>query len=202
MRVVSLSDFGHALDAAVDVLASGGVVVIPTDTVYGLVARLHDQDAIDKVFELKRRADRRPMAVLVGSMKQALALCEADDRCMRVMRSFWPGPLTLVLPRSPSLDADLGGSGDSVGVRWPRSRFVTELATRVGPIVASSANLSGTETPTGAGGVIEMLQGRLDLVVDGGELGRRASTVADVSTGELVVLREGPVLSEDLRRAW
>lgn len=200
--MVSLSDLGRALDDAVEALASGGIVVIPTDTVYGLVARLDDQDAIDKMFELKRRRDRQPMAVLVGSMEQALALCDVDDRCVRVMRSFWPGPLTLVVTRSPSLEADLGGSGETIGVRWPRSRFVTELATRVGPIVASSANLSGAETPTSATGVVEMFQGGLDLVVDGGELGPLASTVAEVSAGELVVLREGPIRSEDLRRAW
>ena len=191
---------------AVGVLQAGGTVVLPTDTVYGVGAAASIPEATRVLFALKDRSDAQPLAVLVADTAQALELVDpaaigADGfaPAQAWMGRWWPGPLTLVLPRSEvARGLELGGRPDTVGVRCPDSAFVRALAAQVGPIATTSANRHGEPTATEAGAAAASLDGLVDLVVDGGPSGTVASTVVDVCGPTPKVLREGTVSAADL----
>lgn len=189
-----------ALDEAVAVLGSGGTVVLPTDTVYGLAALPSVEGATQALFDLKGRRGDHPLAVLVADLDQALELVAFDEPAVgRWMAELWPGPLTIVLRRSAVASGlALGGGAETIGVRCPDHPFVRALAAEVGPIATTSANRSGDATPTNAAEAAASLVGAVDLVVDGGPAGTVASTVVDASGDGWTILREGAVTAEQL----
>ena len=176
-----------------DVLQAGGVVVLPTDTVYGLAVRADLPGAVDRLAELKDRAAEQPVAVLVASVEQAEAVGELPAWAHRLVEQWWPGPLTLVLRRRPGLDWDLGTPADTVGVRLPDHDLVRALAEAVGPLATTSANRHGETTPPTATEAAATLARPPDLVVDDGPCVGAASTVVDATGPEPVVLRPGPI---------
>ncbi len=183
-----------ALEQAVQVLDAGGLVVLPTDTVYGLAARAADTDATPLIFERKGRGADVPLAVLCADADQAFALVsEVPPAARRLADAHWPGPLTMVLPRRPDLGWALGRPEHTIGVRCPDHDFVRALAARVGPLATTSANRHGSPTPLEASDAATSLLGDVELVVDGGRLVGTPSTVVDVTGPELVVLRQGPL---------
>jgi L-threonylcarbamoyladenylate synthase len=189
-----------ALEQAVGVLGSGGTVVLPTDTVYGLAALPSIEGATAALFELKERSEDHPLAVLVADVDQALELVTFEGPAVgRWMAELWPGPLTIVLRRSAvAAGLDLGGGAGTIGVRCPDHPFVRALAAEVGPIATTSANRSGEPTPVDAAAAAASLAGAADLVVDGGPAGTLASTVVDASGDGWTILREGAVTAEQL----
>jgi len=191
------------LDRVATLLIGGGSVVVPTDTVYGLAALASRPDAVARLFELKERSERQPMAVLVADEAQALELIEPPAQAVSTwMGAFWPGPLTLVLRRrSSARHLELGGDDTTVGMRCPAHPWVRALAARVGPIATTSANRHGHATPTTAAAAAASLVHPPGLVVDGGPASLVASTVVDATGPEWRVLRAGPVTEEDLRSA-
>lgn len=186
---------------AVARLEQGQVVVLPTDTVYGLAAHALRAEAIAALFRIKRRPADKPIALLVSGPQQVRLLAShVSPLAERLMEAFWPGALTLVLPRGEQAPAELGGRG--VAVRMPASPVVLEVLQRLGaPLAASSANLSGGPDPRTAQEVQAQLQGRVALILDGGPatIGR-PSTVVDLTRGRPRVLRPGPVSEQDLAR--
>jgi L-threonylcarbamoyladenylate synthase len=196
-------DHPDAVDRAAAVLRAGGTVVLPTDTVYGVAALPSVPGATGKLFALKDRAEGQPLAVLVGDLDQVWPLVQVD-RHHEVLRRWaarlWPGPLTVVLPRSSSARSlELGGSPDTVGVRCPDHDFVRQLADQVGPVATTSANRHGEPTPVTAAAAARSLVGPVDLVVDGGPAGTLASTVVDLTAAEWAVLRTGALDEQALR---
>lgn len=194
---------GPAVDPAavaevVDALRAGRCVGIPTDTVYGLAARLDDPAAVESLFELKGRAATKAMAVLVDDIATARTLGDFDGRPAALAQRFWPGPLTLVVRRTVGLEVDLGGDASTIGVRCPALAVVREIVGHVGPIVTTSANRSGEPTIDTAAGIVAAFGDALGPVLDGGRLGAAASTVVDVSGPGVVVLREGPISTAQL----
>ena len=182
------------VDRVVEVLQDGGVVVLPTDTVYGLAAAAGRPEAVRRLFELKGREATVPVAVLCADVDQALALATTDGTiAARLASAHWPGPLTMVLPRRPDLDWDLGEPAHTIGLRCPRHALVQAVAGRVGPIATTSANRHGRPTPPDAAGAAASLTAPVGLTVDGGTLTGSASTVVDLSSGPARVLRQGPV---------
>ncbi len=178
----------------VEVLRSGGVVVLPTDTVYGLAVLPSDAGATSHVFDLKGRSATVPMAVLCSTAAEALALAaDAPGAARRLADAHWPGPLTLVLNRRPGLGWDLGEPTTTIGVRCPDDVFVQAVTAQVGPIAATSANRHGEPTPATAAEAAASLTGPVDLVVDGGPLPGSASSVIDATGDALRVLRAGPI---------
>jgi tRNA threonylcarbamoyl adenosine modification protein (Sua5/YciO/YrdC/YwlC family) len=186
------------VDEAADVLRAGGVVLVPTDTVYGIAVRAALPGAVDRLAALKDRAAEQPVAVLVASVEQAEEVGVVPDWARPIVRRWWPGPLTLVLARQPRLDWDLGEPRATVGVRVPDHDLVRTLATAVGPLATTSANRHGVPTPATAAAAAVALTGPPDLVVDGGLCGGEASTVVDATGDRPVVLRAGPVTEHDL----
>ena len=188
---------GEGLDAAEAALRGGEVIVMPTDTVYGVAVDPRMPGAVDRLFALKRRPRDMPLAVLVASEEQAAAcadLASAHPGARAALRRFWPGGLTLVLPRAVGFGVDLGAAPDTVGVRCPDHPVPRALASRVGPLATTSANLSGQETPATAGGVAAQLELPADVVVlDDGPCAGAPSTVVDLTGPEPRLLREGTV---------
>jgi tRNA threonylcarbamoyl adenosine modification protein (Sua5/YciO/YrdC/YwlC family) len=184
------------LAAAEQALRAGEAVVVPTDTVYGLAALPAVPGATARLFALKNREGRKPLAVLVADADQARSLVEpVAPEVLDLMDRHWPGPLTLVLRRSPAARAlDLGGDDATVGVRCPGHALIRELARRVGPIATTSANRSGEPTPATAAEAAAALDGPVGAVLDGGRCDGVPSTVVDVTAAAWRVLREGPIV--------
>lgn len=183
----------EVLDRCTEILAAGGNVVLPTDTVYGVAAAAHHPEAVAGLAVLKGRSGGQPLAVLVADAAQALVLTESvSGQVRRWMDDHWPGPLTLVLRRSKEAGRmSLGGDEATIGVRCPDHGFVRALAARVGPLATTSANRHGEPTPVTAQEAAAALTAPVDLVVDGGPAGTVASTVVDVTTHTPKVLRTG-----------
>jgi L-threonylcarbamoyladenylate synthase len=181
------------VDDVVRVLERGGVVVLPTDTVYGLATLPTSAAAVDRLLALKGRGRDVPLAVLCADADQALALAGPVAGIAAVAARYWPGPLTIVVPRREGLAFHLGAPPDTIGLRVPDHDLVRAVAARTGPIAATSANRHGEPTPDTAAGAEASLAGPVDLVVDGGRLDAGASTVVDATTSPWTSLRHGPI---------
>jgi len=190
-----------ALDAAARALAGGGVVGVPTDTVYGLAVDPWLAGSTDRLFAVKDRPREVVVPVLVADEAQAGRLAsELSPLALRLMRRWWPGALTVVVPARADLAADLGGDGRSVGIRCPDHAFLRELCERVGPLATTSANRHGEAPLHTAASVAASLPG-LCLVVDGGHCDRPPSSVVSVLDGGLRVLREGAISARSLEES-
>lgn len=179
--------------AAVSALRDGELVVLPTDTVYGLAADAFSPAATAALFRAKRRSRRFPLPVLIRSPKQLAGLCtvvpEAADR---LMAAFWPGPLTIVVPAEPNLAWDLGDAEGTVSVRMPLDELALAVIREVGPIAVTSANLSGQPPAPTAEAAQQQLGDVVSVYLEGGaRRGRRPSTIVDLTRGVPHVLREG-----------
>ncbi|MDP8954179.1 MAG: L-threonylcarbamoyladenylate synthase [Actinomycetota bacterium] len=187
-----------ALARAVEALRAGEVVIVPTDTVYGLAV---DPRKTGVLFALKHRPLEVALPVLVADVEQALALA-ADGLApavQRLMGRWWPGGLTLVVPRRRGLDLDLGGPDDTtIGLRLPDHPVPVALAEAVGPLAVTSANRHGQATPATAAAVVDQLGPGVGLALDAGPCDAAPSTVVAWTGGELRVLREGAVDSGEI----
>jgi L-threonylcarbamoyladenylate synthase len=196
------TDAPDAVDVTAEALWQGDVVIVPTETVYGVAALPARRDAIARLFALKGRPQAVPIAVLVASAEQAESLAVFGPVARRLADRLWPGPLTLVVPRQPAARGlDLGGLASTVGVRCPDNDFVRALARRVGPIATTSANRHGRPTAATAAEAVASLTGDVGVVVDGGRCGGVASTVVDCTGPELQILRSGTISLDDMRAA-
>jgi L-threonylcarbamoyladenylate synthase len=192
-------DFDAALDAAAAALAAGGVVGIPTETVYGLAAAPGVDGATEAVFSLKGRPGGAPLPVIVAGFDQAASLAEMEGAARVLAAGLWPGGLTLVVSRRPGIDWDLGGDPATIGLRCPDHEVARELCRRCGPLVATSANRHGEPALAGAAEVVDSFPGL--VVLDGGECRGVASTVVDLTGAEPGLLRAGAVAWEDVLAA-
>jgi len=183
---------------AAQILRDGGLVAVPTETVYGLAARADSDAAVARIYEAKGRPSFNPLIVHVASIDRARELAEFSSQAEQLASTFWPGPLTLVLPRrrDAALAAAVTAGLDTVALRMPDHPVMRELLTSVEfPIAAPSANRSGFISPTAATHVLASLDGRIDAVVDGGACpaGVESTIVAVRTDDKLDVLRPGPL---------
>jgi L-threonylcarbamoyladenylate synthase len=190
--------------AAAAALAQGKLVGFPTETVYGLGANALDDRAVAKVFEAKGRPRINPLIVHVAERADAFRLGLFNGAAHRLAEAFWPGPLTLVVPRSADCPVSLLASAglDSLAIRMPSHELARRLIATAGvPIVAPSANLSGRVSPTSAAHVLEGLAGRIDMVLDGGvcDIGIESTVVACLE-GQPELLRPGAVTREQIEQ--
>jgi len=191
------------LARAAEILRNRGTVAFPTETVYGLGAVVYYEDAVRKVFWAKMRPPDNPLIIHISSidMLETVAINIPED-AYRLIRRFWPGPLTLILPRNPSIPKIVTGGLDTVAVRMPGHPVALGLIEETGhPIAAPSANISGKPSPTSADHVIRDLAGRIDAVIDAGEtfLGVE-STVINILEDPPVLLRPGAYPVEEIER--
>src|SRR5215831_5972199 len=191
-----------ALDAASRAVQSGQLVVVPTDTVYGIGADAFDATAVADLLAAKGRGRDMPVPVLVGSWDTIEGLVNHVPAQMRALiEAFWPGGLTLVVEHAPSLSWDLGDSRGTVAVRMPLHPVALELLERTGPMAVSSANRTGQPPALTAQAALEQLGEDVQVYLDGGPAAVGvASTIVDVTTETPRALREGAVSLADLRR--
>ena len=195
LTVDALNPEMDALARAAAVLRAGGLVAFPTETFYGLGAAADDPAAVRRVFSVKGRDEGKPLLVLVDSIAMAETVAEVTPSARALMARHWPGALTLVLRARPGVpEAVMAGTG-TIGVRLSPHPVAHGLVRALGsPVTAPSANLADAEPPTTAADVMAVLDGAIDLVLDGGlTAGGPPSTVADVTSGAPRVLRQGAV---------
>jgi L-threonylcarbamoyladenylate synthase len=195
-----LADQPGTIDQVLVILNEGGLVAFPTDTVYGLGALAFNAQAIEQIFVAKGRDTAKAIAVLLGKTDDLrLVTQEMNETARRLAEHFWPGALTLVVPRHPALPSNLSPL-PTIGVRMPDHPVALTLLTRSGPLAVTSANLSGEVSLTTAQEVLEQLGGRIPFVMDGGRTpGGQPSTVVDCTQLEPRILRQGPITLEKIR---
>ncbi len=194
--------FEDACQAAANRLTNGELVALPTETVYGLAANAFDSAAVDRIYEAKGRPRHNPIIVHVASLELARQ-CAAEwpAEADALARAFWPGPLTLVLPRSKLVPDIVTAGGNTVGIRWPSHPIIQSVIQRCGfPLAAPSANPANRISPTTAAHVAQTMGNRIALIVDGGacQIGIE-STVLDLTTRPAVILRPGMISLSQLQ---
>lgn len=202
MRTEVLSVNDAAIARAAQIIRSGGLVAFPTETVYGLGADALNEDAVRKIFIAKERPFDDPLIVHIADAQQLLLLARhIPQRAWELVKKFWPGPLTLVLPKTERVPAVTTGGLETVAVRMPGHPIARQLIELSGcPIAAPSANRFGRPSPTTAQHVLEDLDGRIELILDGGPtpIGVE-STVLDLTQDPPMILRPGGVTLEALQ---
>ncbi|MFM9878058.1 MAG: L-threonylcarbamoyladenylate synthase [Rhodoglobus sp.] len=186
-------------------IGRGDLVVIPTDTVYGLAADAFNPAAVQKLIDAKGRTRQSPPPVLIPGIPTLDALAEGvPDEVRALVAAFWPGGLTVIVAANSSLAWDLGETRGTVALRMPDNRIALELLSETGPLAVSSANLTGQSAATTALEAQAMLGESVAVYLDGGPGGTLASTIVDATAlgtgdGKLHIVREGAIPSEDIR---
>lgn len=184
----------EAIPKAKEVIKTGGTIAFPTDTIYGLAVDLFNPEAIKSIYKIKERSILKPIPILIGDIQQLDSLVlNVSDRIPTIANAFWPGPLTLILPKGPAIPKELSPY-PTIGVRMPDHKFTMSLLKSTGPLATTSANISGDENPRTCQDVLDQLDNRIDLILDGGPTpGSMASTVLDTTGETYQILREGPI---------
>ncbi|HMZ07136.1 MAG TPA: L-threonylcarbamoyladenylate synthase [Anaerolineales bacterium] len=194
-KIFPASDISQALE----VLQNGGIAAFPTDTVYGLGALAFDNPAIESLYIAKDRPIEKAIPILIGDLSDLEKVgIDIPDMALRFAARFWPGPLTCVVPKKPALPPAVSATA-TVAVRIPDHPDALNLLRAAGPMAVTSANISGAQSPVSAQDVYEQLQGRIPLILDGGQTpGGIPSTLVDCTGKEPVILREGPLTLKNL----
>ncbi len=184
-----------SIETAVAAVRSGDVIGLPTDTVYGIAADPMSESAVARLFELKGRPDHKPIGLLVASLEQAREIGEMSDVAARLAADHWPGALTLVVaPRVILADWVGDAQSQTVGLRVPDHPITLHILAAAGPLAVTSANLSGGEESLSHDDARTVFGKLVPVYVEGRSPGGQSSTVVDVTGGEVVVLRQGPVV--------
>ena len=188
------ADDPNAMAAALEVLAQGGLVAFPTDTVYGVGAPAFDVRSVERIFVAKGRQPEKALPILLADLASASSVAQPfTAEVRRLAEAFWPGPLTLVVRKLRQVPESVS-RGPTIGLRVPDHPVALQLLGAAGPLAATSANPSGGPDPRTAEEVAAGLGGRVDLILDGGTVpGGRASTVIDCTVHPPELIREGPL---------
>lgn len=184
---------------AAQIIRDGGLVIFPTETVYGLACDAFNETAIKKVFEAKGRNDSKPLPVMIPSIDNIKsAAAKLNENSLKLGNRYWPGPLTMVVEKNPNIPLIATAGLNCVGVRVPKNKIALALLSELGsPIIATSANLSDSQPPSNAEDAIKQLGNKVDLVLDGGTCGSGvASTVLDLTVMPAKILRQGFITKE------
>lgn len=200
-ETILLSGSPEDIAAASELIRNGNVVGIPTETVYGLGADALNPDAVKKIFAAKGRPADNPLIVHIYNIEQVQILGhDIPDLFYHLAEKFWPGPLTMIIPKNDIVPAETSGGLDTVGIRMPSHTVMRELIRLSGPVAAPSANRSGYPSPTAAGHVMRDMKGKISAVIDGGEsrFGVESTVISFDSENTVRILRPGSVTAEML----
>ena len=200
MKTIILSaNSPDAIQQALDVLRAGGLAAFPTDTIYGVGALAFDSKAVESIYTAKDRPIEKAIPVLIGDESDLEKVgVDIPTVAHRLAARFWPGPLTILVPKKPTLPESVSAT-DTVGVRIPDHEMARALLRAAGPMAVTSANISGQASPSTAEEVFAQLNGRIQLIIDGGRTpGGVPSTLVDCIGEKANILREGPISLEDL----
>lgn len=209
VEIADFEDWRELAAEAVELLQAGEVVALPTETVYGLAADALNEEAVAKIFSVKGRPSFDPLIVHLAGWRDIKKVAEVPEDIEAAVRDltkeYWPGPLTLVLPKKSEVPASVTADLPTVAIRVSAHEVMREVAKQVGPIAAPSANLFGRISPTSAAAVVSELDGKIPLVIDGGACREGLeSTIIKIESGDkkplITILRPGPITREDLRK--
>lgn len=200
-RLRLAADAHSSVSLAVESLRDGGVVLLPTDTVYGLICMPTSSDAVERIYAMKQRPPDRRLPIIIADLEQGLRTLPLywTVPARALARAFWPGPLTIACGVEHQAEGWLRGR-DEAAVRAPKHAVVQELARALGPLLMTSANLHGSTTPHTMEGALEVLAMPPSVALDGGELSGAPSTLVNVNLPTPVVEREGIVPSMEIAR--
>ena len=184
---------------ALEILRAGGLVAFPTDTVYGVGALAFDGKAVESIYIAKDRPIEKAIPILIGGISDLEKISDdVPGTARRLALRFWPGPLTVLVPKKPTLPESISATS-TVAVRVPDHPVARRLLRAAGPLAVTSANISGQPSPSTAQEVMDQLNGRIELILDGGRSpGGIPSTLVDCTGDEIKILREGPITLEEL----
>ena len=191
------------LSYAVEVFLRGGLVAVPTETVYGLAGNGLNEGAVKKIYEVKGRPAIKPLSLLVPDLSVAETVCDMiPERARLLAEAFWPGPLTIVLPRRDTVPDIVTAGGDTIGVRCPDHPITLEFLRLAGvPAAAPSANISDMPSPKSAQDVLEYFDGKIECVIDGGRCALGVeSTIVSLVDDPYRILRQGALPEDEIRR--
>ena len=192
------------ISRAAELIKAGGLVAVPTETVYGLGANGMDEEAVREIYRVKGRPEVKPLSLMVPDSSAFERYCEdVPPEAYILAEAFWPGPLTIVLKAKDCVSETVRAGGQTVGLRCPDHPKTLELLRQCGlPLAAPSANLSGAPSPKSCGDVLDGLDGKIDAVIDGGQCGiGRESTLIDLSRKPFAILRQGALSREEIEAA-
>ena len=184
-----------------EVIQNGGIIAFPTETVYGLGIRFNDQEALEHLMEAKNRDYSKAITLMVAHPQDILQYAYVSDKAQKIIKQFMPGMITLIFKKKESVDDMMTNGKTTIGIRIPDSEFVLSLLKKVGPMLVTSANLSHHQNTTSTKEVLQQLDGRIDMIVDGKTSDNIASTVVDVSQDEIKILRAGKITKEQIEEA-
>ena len=191
----------NELNRTVQVLKGGGIVIFPTETVYGIVANAFDKKAVEKIYEVKNRPGEKPLSIMVSGIDEIEKYAIISNNIERkIIESFMPGPITVILKKKPGVFDYISSGKDTIGVRIPDNKIVLEILKKLQlPIVAPSANISGLPSGVDLKDILKDFYGKVDVCIDGGKakLGE-ASTIVEVADGKTVILRQGKITLEEI----
>ena len=190
------------LEVGGEIVARGGLLVLPTDTLYGVGCDPFNASAVQALFDAKGRGRDLPLPVLVHNWRQAIGLVEeVNEQAQALIAAWWPGPLTLVFREAAGIGWDLGDSQGTVAVRMPKQTFALALIQRTGPLAVSSANRSGEPSPRTMPGIVEQLGDQVGVFFDAGAASDGPpSTIVDLSGTRPRMLREGAIPAAEIER--
>ena len=194
----------EALSNATKILQSGGVIIYPTDTLYGLGANALNEDAILKIYKIKKQDRNKPISVIVKDIKMARKIACIDFKIEKILNEIWPGPITVVLRKKDIISDILTGNGETVAIRISDNEFISALMEKIDfPITATSANISGENNLLKAEEIIEKFKKvkfAPNLFIDSGDIKNpTASTIIDLTTGIPKIIRAGIVGREEIK---
>lgn len=184
-----------------DVIQKGGIVTFPTETVYGVGIHFNDEEALDRLMEAKNRDYSKAITLMVADKADISQYAYISPQAQKMIDQFMPGMITLIFNKKESVRDTMTNGKSTIGIRIPDSEFVLSLLKKVGPMLVTSANLSQHSNTTSTQEVLNQLDGRIDLVVDGKTSDNIASTVVDVSQDEIKILRAGKITEEQIEEA-
>lgn len=184
---------GRFIKRASDVLEQGGIIVYPTDTVYGIGCDIFNKKAIERIYQLKGKERKKPLSFIVPNLKDISKYAQLSDNSYRIMRRCLPGPYTFVLPATRMVPKKIAEvNRKTIGIRIPDNKICQMLLEEFSnPIISTSSNLSGSEVLNDPEEINDQLGKRLDMILDCGILGLEASTVVDLTSEEPIILRHG-----------
>ena len=183
-------------------LKKGGIIITPTDTVYGIMADATNDKAVKKVYEAKKRSYDKPLIVLVNSIEMLNDyVLEIDDITKRIINKYWPGPLTILFKKNNKLSKYVSNN-EYVGIRYTDNKIINNILKEFNkPVVSTSANISNKEVVTEVSMIPSELLEKVDFVLDGGKLSNESSTIIKVEDGQIEIIRDGS-LSEKIKEEF
>jgi len=198
-RLIKIEEL-QAFSVATTIIKAGGIIAFPTDTIYGIGVSAFNEEAIEKIYQVKERPKDKALPILIGDTAQITKITPPPgSRVKSIMDEFWPGALTLILQMLPDLPHNLSSTG-TIGIRIPNYKYTQDLLLQTGPLAVTSANLSGESSANTAVEVLKKLGGKIDLILDGGRsTGGTASTVLDCTKPDPNILRSGPISLDEIK---